>query len=37
MRTPDERFANLPGYDCTPHYLEWQGLRAHYVHEGEGE
>ena len=37
MRTPDERFANLPGYAYVPHYLEWQGLRAHYVDEGRGE
>lgn len=37
MRTPDERFANLPGYGWAPRYLEWRGLRAHYVEEGEGE
>lgn len=37
MRTPDERFANLPGYAYAPHYLEWEGLRAHYVDQGEGE
>jgi pimeloyl-ACP methyl ester carboxylesterase len=37
MRTPDERFANLPGYAYAPHYLEWKGLRAHYVDHGEGE
>ena len=36
MRTPDERFANLPGFPCAPHYLEWRGLRAHYVDEGRG-
>ena len=37
MRTPDERFANLPGFPWTPHYFEWRGLRAHYLDEGEGE
>ncbi|MDH5578206.1 MAG: haloalkane dehalogenase [Betaproteobacteria bacterium] len=36
MRTPDDRFANLAGYAYAPHYLEWQGLRAHYVDEGKG-
>jgi haloalkane dehalogenase len=34
LRTPDERFANLPGYDFTPHYVEIDGLRIHYVDEG---
>ena len=37
MRTPDERFADLPGFPWQPHYLEWRGLRAHYVDEGKGE
>ncbi len=37
MRTPDERFANLPGFPYAPHYLDWQGLRAHYVDEGKGD
>jgi haloalkane dehalogenase/tRNA(adenine34) deaminase len=36
MRTPDERFANLPGYPWRPHYLEWRGLRVHYLDEGGG-
>lgn len=39
FRTPDERFANLPGYPFEPHYLEipdGEGgtLRMHYVDEG---
>jgi haloalkane dehalogenase len=35
LRTPDERFANLPGYAFEPHYLEVGGaLRMHYVDEG---
>jgi len=34
IRTPDERFAALPGFPWRPHYLEWRGLRAHYLDEG---
>src|SRR5207237_8564479 len=34
-RTPDERFRDLPGYPFEPHYLEWQGMRMHYLDEGE--
>jgi haloalkane dehalogenase len=34
LRTPDERFANLPGYPFAPHYTEADGLRIHYVDEG---
>jgi haloalkane dehalogenase len=37
FRTPDERFANLPGYDFEPHYAEIDGLRLHYLDEGEGD
>ena len=37
MRTPDERFADLPGFAYAPRYLEWRGLRAHYVDQGQGE
>jgi haloalkane dehalogenase len=36
FRTPEERFADLPGYDFTPHYEEVDGLRMHYVDEGSG-
>ena len=35
-RTPDERFEALPGYDFEPHYEDVDGLRIHYVDEGEG-
>ena len=35
-RTPDERFAGLPGFPFAPHYLDWEGLRLHYVDEGTG-
>jgi len=39
LRTPDERFANLPGYAFAPHYVEdaGDGLRMHYIDEGQGE
>lgn len=37
MRTPEARFASLPGFPHAPRYLEWRGLRAHYVDEGRGE
>ncbi|MEL7463608.1 MAG: haloalkane dehalogenase [Pseudomonadota bacterium] len=38
LRTPEERFANLPGYDFAPHYTEVDDgrgpVRLHYVDEG---
>lgn len=34
LRTPDERFENLPGYSFVPHYVDVDGLRMHYVDEG---
>ncbi len=37
FRTPDERFAGLPGYDFEPHYLEVDGLRLHHLDVGEGD
>jgi haloalkane dehalogenase len=37
LRTPDQRFANLPDFSFTPHYVEVQGARVHYIDEGEGE
>jgi haloalkane dehalogenase len=36
FRTPDERFANLPGYPYEPHYVEVDGLRLHHIDEGSG-
>jgi pimeloyl-ACP methyl ester carboxylesterase len=37
VRTPDERFADLPGFSFAPHYLEglpgYEPLRVHYVDE----
>jgi haloalkane dehalogenase len=38
LRTPDERFENLPGYDFEPHYVDvGDQLRMHYVDEGSGD
>ncbi len=34
LRTPDDRFQNLPDYPFNPHYFETRGLRVHYVDEG---
>jgi pimeloyl-ACP methyl ester carboxylesterase len=38
LRTPDERFKDLPGFSFAPHYLEdlpgFAGLRLHYLDEG---
>ena len=36
FRTPDERFADLPGYPYEPHYAEVDGLRLHHLDEGTG-
>jgi haloalkane dehalogenase len=40
LRTPDDRFADLPGYPFSPHYAEVDDseggtLRLHYVREGD--
>lgn len=37
IRTPDERFQNLPDFPFQPHYVEVNGLRVHYLDEGQGE
>ena len=42
LRTPDERFANLPGYPFAPHYVqvddsEGGSLRMHYLDEGPAD
>jgi haloalkane dehalogenase len=34
LRTPDDRFEDLPDYDFAPNYVEIDGLRMHYVDEG---
>jgi len=43
LRTPDERFTDLPGYDFEPHYVEVDAgdgtgdrIRVHYVDTGPG-
>ena len=35
-RTPDERFERLSGWPYAPRYAEQDGLRMHYVEEGDG-
>jgi haloalkane dehalogenase len=38
LRTPDDRFANLPGYPFAPHYVEiTDGIRVHYLDEGPAD
>lgn len=37
LRTPDERFANLPDYPFAPHYIDVDGVRIHYVDEGPAD
>ena len=34
LRTPDERFADLPGYAFAPRYVAHKGLRIHHLDEG---
>lgn len=36
FRTPDERFADLPGFPFEPRYRELGGLRLAHIDEGEG-
>jgi haloalkane dehalogenase len=36
LRTPDERFDDLPGFDLAPTYREVDGLRLAHIDEGEG-
>jgi len=36
VRTPDERFADLPDFPYAPRYLQWRDWRAHYIDEGSG-
>ena len=42
LRTPDNRFDNLPGYDFEPHYLtindqQLGDIRVHYLDEGPAD
>ena len=34
LRTPDERFENLPGYPFAPNYVDFGEARMHFVDEG---
>lgn len=34
LRTPEQRFENLPDYPFQPNYLEVDGIRMHYLDEG---
>jgi haloalkane dehalogenase len=37
LRTPEERFANVPGFDYKPNYVEIEGLRMAYYEVGSGD
>lgn len=34
VRTPEQQFENLPGYDFSPNYLLIDGLKMHYIDAG---
>jgi haloalkane dehalogenase len=36
-RTPEQRFASLPGFPYEPRYFDQDGLRMHYLDEGDGD
>lgn len=37
LRTPDDRFADLPDFPYQPRYVEVEGLRMAYVEQGDGD
>ena len=37
LRTPDDRFKDLPGFPYKPHYVDVDGLQMHYIDEGSGD
>jgi haloalkane dehalogenase len=37
LRTPDERFASVPGFAHEPHHADVEGLRMAYVEAGQGD
>jgi haloalkane dehalogenase len=37
LRTPDERFADLPDFPFAPRYVEVDSLRMHYIDEGPAD
>ena len=36
LRTPDDRFVDLPDFPYEPHYREWEGMRLAHLDEGAG-
>lgn len=37
VRTPSERFENLPDFDFKENYVQFQDMQMHYLDEGSGE
>lgn len=37
LRTPDDRFSDLPDFDFEPRYVEIDGMRMHYLDEGPAD
>jgi hypothetical protein len=37
LRTPDDRFDELPDFPYKPNYVDILGRRVHYLDEGRGE
>jgi haloalkane dehalogenase len=37
LRTPDERFKDLPGFPFPPHYVTVGEARIHYIDQGQGQ
>lgn len=37
LRTPDDRFSDLPDFDYQPNYIQIGDTRMHYLDEGQGE
>ncbi len=37
LRTPEDRFANLPGFPYESHYMQIDDTWMHYIDEGQGE
>jgi len=37
LRTPEIRFTSLPGFPYPPRYVQIDGLRMHYIDEGDGD
>lgn len=37
LRTPDERFADLPDFPYEPQYVQLDDVQIHYISEGEGD